>query len=173
MSNEHNELSELTKLFESLGAPRPDGWASSQVREKIPQLHRFLFLRQAWAQVIDETDDSWIERTIDYAKRTPEGPFSGQGQAMERMLSLGVSRSDIVDLVRCSQVEAISGICYLLGDPSLCGEEDERVRSVGWALVTTNEDLQPTGKVIDGLHESVLELDPTGREMRPRGADRR
>ncbi|WP_152541021.1 hypothetical protein [Sulfitobacter noctilucae] len=105
---------------------------------------------------------------IEAANRNPAEPFSGQGQAIERMLSLGVSRSDIVDLVRSSQVEAISRLCYFLDDPSLCNEENERVRSVGWALVVTNEDFEPTDKVIGGLHESVLETDPTGREMRPR-----
>lgn len=168
MSDEGPELSELTELFRSLGAKRPDSWASSQIREQIPQLHRFLFLKQAWGQVVDETDDSWIERLVDAANRSPSGPFAARGQAIERMLSLGVSRSDIVDLVRSSQVEAISGLCYLLDDPSLYDEEDERVRSVGWALVATNEDFEPTGKVIGGLHESVLDTDPTGREMRPR-----
>ncbi len=168
MSDEDTELTELTELFRSLGARRPDQWASSQIRQKIPQLHRYLFLRQAWTQVFDETDDSWIERVIDGAGRSPEGPFSGQGQAIERMLSLGVRRSDIVDLVRSSQAEAISGLCYLLDDPLLHDEENERVRSLGWALVATNEDFEPTGEVIGGLHESVLEVDPTGREMRPR-----
>lgn len=168
MTNEDTELTELTELFRSLGARGPDQWASSQIREKIPQLHRYLFLRQAWAQVVDETDDSWIERVIDAASRSPEGPFSGQGQAIQRMLSLGVQRTDIVDLVRSSQAETISGLCYLLDDPSLYDEENERVRSLGWALVATNENFEPTGEVISGLHESVLETDPTGREMRPR-----
>ena len=168
MSDEDIEILELTELFRSLGAQGPDSWAKSQVREKIPQLHRYLFLRQAWAQVVDETNDSWIDRVIDAANRRPTGPFSGRGHAIERMLSLGVSRSDIVDVVRSSQVEAISGLCYLLDDPSLHDEQDERVQSVGWALVVRNEDFEPTDKVIGGLHESVSGTDPTGPEMRPR-----
>ncbi|GGO52389.1 hypothetical protein [Roseovarius pacificus] len=159
---------QLTELFRALGAQRPEQWASSQIQEKIPQLHRYLFLKQAWAQVVDETDDSWIERIIESARRNPEGPFSGQGHALERMLSLGVDRSDIVDLVRCSQAEMISGLCYLLDDPSLYDEEDERVRDTGWCLVATDENLEPTREIIGGLHESVLGTDPTGREMRPR-----
>ncbi|WP_278924263.1 hypothetical protein, partial [Pseudophaeobacter profundi] len=68
---------QLTELFRALGAQRPEQWASSQIQEKIPQLHRYLFLKQAWAQVVDETDDSWIERIIESARRNPEGPFSG------------------------------------------------------------------------------------------------
>ena len=38
---------ELTELFRKLGARDPSAWARSQTSEKIPQLARFLFLRQA------------------------------------------------------------------------------------------------------------------------------
>jgi hypothetical protein len=43
----------LTALFEKLGAADPDGWARSQLEEDIPQLARFLFLRQAWRAIVD------------------------------------------------------------------------------------------------------------------------
>jgi len=39
---------ELAALFQKLGARDPDHWARSQVEEGVPQLARFLFLRQAW-----------------------------------------------------------------------------------------------------------------------------
>jgi hypothetical protein len=42
-----DELQELTELFARLGAPRPESWARSQLEEGIPQLARFVFLRQA------------------------------------------------------------------------------------------------------------------------------
>lgn len=159
---------ELTEVFRALGAREPEQWASSQLQEGIPQLHRFLFLRQAWAQVVDENDDSWIDRVIEAARKTPEAPFSGQGHAIERMLTLGVPRSDIVELVRNAQAEMIFGFCYLLEDPSFDADVEDRVGSVGWALVATDDDCEPTRETIGGLHESVLETDPTGREMRPR-----
>jgi hypothetical protein len=37
---------ELTALFKKVGARKPEGWARSQIEEGIPQLARFLFLRQ-------------------------------------------------------------------------------------------------------------------------------
>lgn len=40
--------------------------------------------------------------------------------------------------------------------------------SVNWGLFEIDEDAKPFGRMIGGLHESVLELDPTGREMRPK-----
>lgn len=162
------EETELTEVFRALGARDPEQWARSQLQEGIPQLHRFLFLRQAWEQVVDENDDSWIDSFIEAARKNPEAPFSGQGLAIERMLALGVSRSDIVELVRNSQAEMIFSLCYLIEDPLFDEEVENRVGMVGWALVTTDDEFEPTGQTIGGLHESVLETDPTGREMRPR-----
>src|SRR5262249_25800627 len=49
---------ELTELFRKLGADDPAGWARSQIREGIPQLARYLFLRQAWRQVLGPDDHS-------------------------------------------------------------------------------------------------------------------
>jgi hypothetical protein len=163
-----NRQEELTEIFRAIGASEPEQWANSQVKEGIPQLHRYVFLKQAWAQVINEQDDSWIERVVEAARRNPEAPFSGQGLAIARMLALGVERSDIVDVVRSAQAEMIASLCYLLEDPCLADNVEEHVGALGWALVTTNDAFEPTDEIIGGLHESVLETDPTGREMRPR-----
>lgn len=159
---------ELANIFKALGANNSQVRAFSQIEEGIPQLHRFVFLKQIWAQVVDEDDISWIEQAVKFSKDNPDSPFAGQGQAMERMLACGVQHKDILDLARNSQAEIISSLCYLLEDPSLDANTEEVVGSLGWALVTTDEDFEPTSEIIGGLHESVLETDPTGREMRPR-----
>jgi len=163
-----SSLEELKQIFNELGAEDPEGWALSQINEGIPQLHRFLFLKKAWSLVMEEQDDSWIDRSIKSWRDHPNAPFSGQGRALDHMLTSGVERSAIVDIVRAAQVEMIHGICYQMSDPSLSGDEQKLLGDIGWALVTTNDDYEPTSEVIDGLHESILELDPTGREMRPR-----
>ena len=80
---------------------------------------------------------------------------------------MGASREDIVDLTRGMQARLLFDICYLLADPSIL---ESSVEDLGWALVETDEDFEPTGETISGLHESVLDTDPTGREMRPRNA---
>ena len=62
------------------------------------------------------------------------------------------------------QYELLFSLCYLLED---LGTLEPEVAELSWRLVRTN----PAGDVIgtvDGLHESVLSLDPSGREMRPR-----
>jgi hypothetical protein len=62
------------------------------------------------------------------------------------------------------QASFLFSLCYLLEDPSA---EEPEVSEVVWGLFRTDFDgnvLEPIG----GLHESVLETDPTGREVRPR-----
>ncbi|MCP4385018.1 MAG: hypothetical protein GY798_27005 [Hyphomicrobiales bacterium] len=50
-------LDELSAIFKALGADDPEGWAGSEIRENIPQLARFLFLRQAWDRIFAEGRD--------------------------------------------------------------------------------------------------------------------
>ena len=161
-------LDELKEIFTRLGANDPQAWARSQHEEGINQLHRFLFLRQAWKYVYGENDDSWIDRQIAHFHRRPDEPYAGVGRALERLLALGADRRDLVDLVRGTQAEALFSFSYLLSDPNLLDDEVEEVREMGWALVEADQEGNPTGRGIGLLHESMLEMDPTGREMRPR-----
>jgi hypothetical protein len=158
---------DLAELFRELGARDPESWAASQTSEGINQLHRFLFLRQAWARVVPENDDAWIDQEIASSKQHPGQPFAGIGHALTKMQAKGVAREDIVDLARGMQARLLFDFCYLLADPSIL---ESSVEDLGWALVETDDDFEPTGEVISGLHESVLGTDPTGREMRPRNA---
>ncbi len=155
---------QLASLFRRLGAPNPDGWAASEVQEGIPQLARYLFLRQAWRQVIDESNPTWISEAIARARVYADEPFAGVGHALTRLREKGATDGELTDLVRGMQVQLLSALCYLLEDP---GDVEPEVSHLVWALVQVGEE----GEVlmsIEGLHESVLETDPTGREMRPR-----
>ena len=159
-----SELDELINLFRKLGAREPEEWASSQLLEGINQLCRFLFLRQAWREVVPEADHSWIQAQINYSTQNPGEPCSGVGQALKNLLAKGADPQDITDVVRVMQYNLLFRLCYLLSDP---GELEPEVQHVSWGLVQLNEDGEIVDS-IDALHESVLETDPTGREMRPR-----
>lgn len=161
----NHDIEELTALFRDLGAPDPAQWARSQVKEGINQLHRYLFLRRAWSMIVPDDDQSWIDAEIAYAAKGPGQPYAGVGSALRELIDNGADRQLLGDVVRGMQVELMRGFCYLLEDPGL---DDEAVSHIGWCLVETGEDREPTGEPIGGLHESVLETDPTGREMRPR-----
>jgi hypothetical protein len=163
MSNP-DELRRLNALFRQLGAREPDSWARSQLEEGIPQLARFLFLRQAWRLVVNEEDPAWIDAYIAQAEAEPDAPYAGGGHALKALRARGATNDEIIDLVRSAQAELLFGFCYLLEDP---GDVEPEVASIAWALFQVDEDRRPR-EPISGLHESVLETDPTGREMRPR-----
>jgi hypothetical protein len=57
-------------------------------------------------------------------------------------------------------------ICYLLSDPAI---KEPELQHVSWALVEVDQQGN-RGREIGGLHESVSETDPAGREMCPKPA---
>lgn len=158
---------ELSALFRRLGARDPDGWASSQIDEGIPQLARFIFLRQAWRNVVSEDDPAWIDRSIEATRARPDEPFAGVGHALASLRKRGATDRELTDLVRGMQAELLFSFCYLLDDP---GELEPDVSHIAWALAQVDDAGNILGS-IGGLHESVLDTDPTGREMRPRSSD--
>jgi hypothetical protein len=156
----------LAALLAQLGARDPEGWATSEVNEGTPQLLRYLFLREAWRYVQPEDDHSWIDREIDSGRAHADEPFAALGLALAKCRDAGVSEQDLTDIARCLQARAIFSICYLLND----GPQDvpEELEDISWGLFRLDDGESPVGRAIEGLHESVLELDPSGREMRPR-----
>ena len=73
----------------------------------------------------------------------------------------------ITTVVRVMQWRMLASLCYLLDDP---GTLESDVEGVAWGLFQLDQDEQPVA-AMRGLHESVLEADPTGREMRPADED--
>ena len=165
------DLKRLTEVFREAGAPEPENWARSEVEEGIPQLARYLFLRGAWKAVLTEDDVRWIDA---YRKSSsdPDAPLAGVGPALDRLLGRGIDPRDLTDVVRAMQYEVLFAICYLMDEsfPATGDLEDPspELTSVGWGLFETDEEERPLRR-IGGLHESALGMDPTGREMRPRG----
>ena len=154
-----------------MGAFDPELWAKSQLEEGIPQYARLVFLRQAWKHIIADGDCSWIDPLIQESERRPRDPGAGAGPALERLLAAGVAREDISDVVRVMQWHVLAGLAYQLADPGVVEYPSEEVPRVDWTLFEVDEAGKPLHP-IDGLHESVLDTDPSGREMRPKGIGR-
>jgi hypothetical protein len=165
------ELRRLTEHFRAMGAREPESWAKSQLDEGIPQYVRFVFLRQAWKNIIGDGATSWIDPLIQQAEQRPRDPGAGAGPALNRMLAAGASRQDIAEVVRVMQWQVLAAFAYQLADPGVVEYPSEELPQVSWALFEVNEDGEPLHP-IDGLHESVLDTDPSGREMRPKGVGR-
>jgi len=158
---------ELTELFRQLGAQEPEGWARSQISEGIPQLLRYLFLRQAWRQIIAPDDRDWIIETHE------DDPDQRDefGEAIEAMLAAGAPAQDLTTVVRIMQWILLFRFCVLL-DGGLAFRTGagfstlQELVGFCWRLSLVDDNDTPVAP-IEGLHESVLETDPTGREMRP------
>ncbi len=153
---------ELIEVFTRLGARDPESWADSETNEGIPQLARYLFLKGAWDAVVDPDDPSWIDRVIAQTPIDSAAPYAGTAHALRQLLADGADPASINEVVRGMQAELIFSLCYMLADPGVVDGNDV----VSWALFELDAEDRP-GREITGLHESVLETDPTGREMRP------
>jgi hypothetical protein len=160
MTEKPMDEQELAELFRKLGAQDPEAWAHSQIAEGFPQLARYLFLRQAWRRVIGPDDRSWVS---EMRRTDPKGPGGDIGPAITRLLAAGGREDDLTTVVRVMQWRLLSGLCVLLDDP---GELESEVADIAWQLFLVDKNDAPVTS-INGLNESVLETDPTGREMRP------
>jgi hypothetical protein len=149
----------LTDLFARLGARNPAEWARSQIKEGIPQLARFLFLRQAWKLIVPDSDRSWIDAQTSVEIEKPGGAI---GPALRRLSARGVDLDDLTTVVRVMQWRLLSKLCYLLDDP---GDLEAEVKDISWQLFQTDGNERPIA-VMGALHESVLETDPSGKDMR-------
>ncbi|ABZ94646.1 Hypothetical protein LBF_2149 [Leptospira biflexa serovar Patoc strain 'Patoc 1 (Ames)'] len=155
------EKKELINIFAKLNAPNPKLWAESQIEEGIPQLARYLFLKGAWEGVVPD-NEVWIDNILQSNKKDNNLPYGGLNIAIRKMLECGVPKKYITEFARCIAAEMIFHIGYLIADSSsVKGNE-----YVDWALVQIDNEGNIIGP-ISGLHESVLETDPTGNEMRP------
>jgi hypothetical protein len=164
---------ELLRVFAALGAEAPESWAQSQLEEGIPQLHRFVFLAKAWSTIPDERSHRWIDADIDAHRKDPDAPMAGAGRVLERLRRLGATDAELTELVRAKMAEQLFHVAYLLADPGYIPDARYQepavaavLERVQWALVALDPEGNPT-ETIDGLHESVLETDPTHREVRP------
>ncbi len=155
------DIRDLASRFRALGARDPEQWARSQVTEGINQMARYLFLRQAWRGVVAENDAAWIDRQIETAAAAPTAPFAGVGHAAKSLRDRGATDAELSTLVRWVQARALFDLCYLLEDP---GTLEPDAADVAWRLFTVDADGKPI-EPIGGLHESVLETDPMGREV--------
>ena len=157
---------ELTELFRKLGADGPEGWAHSQITEGIPQLLRYLFLRQASSKVIGPDDRDWMTEIFE-EKPEDEAEFD---QAINAVLATGARAEDLATIVRIMQWFLLFSFCVLLDDGLLFRVDGRHVplrelTGFRWCLFQVDENDAPVVP-IDGLHESVPEIDPAGREMR-------
>lgn len=162
MESRDTKLKQLTDVFRRAGAKDPESWASSEVDEGINQLARFSFLKAISAQWLREDAFDWVDDAVKQISHQPDDPGAQLPAALQEMLDKGVSKEAIVDLVRVIQFDTLFHVCSVID-----GSIDTDTPVSDWALYETDEDDNPID-TIGGLHESLLEFDPSDKEMRPR-----
>lgn len=131
--------------------------AIRRIVEGLPQLARFVFLREAWKQLVSEGDRTWIAECI---QESESGPGGSIAMAIERLVGGGASPEDLTTVVRVMQRRLLFGLCRLLDEP---GSLEHEVGAIDWKLFQVDQDDQPIA-AMTGLHESILETAPSGTE---------
>jgi hypothetical protein len=147
-ADERARAQALCDRFARLGADQPHLWARSELEEGIPQMGRFLFLRTLWTDAINRWQDP---RSLDIIP------------AAHRLRQAGADQTDLSRLARAVAFETVLEVLQLLDE----GEAEPARQDPGlpgWYLCETDNDGNTTNRCIGGLHESILETDPSGQE---------
>lgn len=146
------------------GAPDAEEWVESELEEGIPQMARFLILRGLWSEIDAWRDHSseWVSRMASTAEEDPNGYFADAGLALKRIQEAGVNSEDLGRVARCVAYESIFSVLNRIDE----GGDPEAEDAPGWALAEVDPNGEGTGRVVVGLHEDLLSLDPSGREGR-------
>ena len=159
---QRKKAEEMILQMMAWGAPNPEEWVQSEIEEEIPQTTRFLVLRTMWANINSWRDQSseWTSRITSTADKNPRGYFADAGAAVKRMQDAGVTLEDLGRVARFVSYESIFSAINRIDE----GGDPEIDDAPGWALVEVGPEGDATGRIVGGLHEDLLMLDPSGRD---------
>jgi len=151
------------EILKQFNADDPLGWVSSEMRENIPQVARFLFLHRVRSEVLNGYLPFALPESMDFEKSLPPLKRLQVGEeAFTRLIASGVNREDLVRIARAAACSAAFNFVEVL-DGISCSDNDNAVDSPNWALmeiVKENDKQESTGRILGGLHESIWGLYP-------------
>ena len=139
--------------MKELGADDAESWVRSEILEDLPQMTQFLILNKLWQEIdsFSKNVSTWTKHAIEDSEKRPNSHFAESGFALKRILELGVSLSDIGSIAKLVAFESIFGTINVLEE----GNDSENLPS--WELIEIDSEGNPTGRNLQGLHESLLE----------------
>jgi hypothetical protein len=163
-STQRKKVEEMISCMTAWGAPDAEEWVRSEIEEDIPQMARFLVLRTLWREIDSWRDSSskWQSHIVSMAEENPSGFFADAGHAIKRMQEAGVAVEDIGSVARFVAFESIFSVLDRIDE----GSDPEIDDGPGWVLAEVDTNGDGTGRIVGGLHEDILMLDPSGREDR-------
>jgi len=129
-----------------------------------------IFARSVWSLLPDEEDTRWV-RSMAARPLNVTQPCGDEGALIKRMLDCGLSEYEIARFAKLVSYEVAFGLTYMLGDAG-AGIEGMKRDRIDWALFVTGTSSDDPKERMYGMHELLLQLDPSGREMCPRSNDR-
>jgi hypothetical protein len=151
----------MIALLERFGAKNPVRWVSSEMRENIPQVARFLFLHQIRSQLINNYSYGGLQEPVPINMRPAEIEAKGE-EAYRRLIDSGANQKDIEDVARGEVGRTVWDFICLL-DGVLESEYDDIDDAPRWMLAEVTGPIgegELTGRCLDGLHESFGGLYP-------------
>src|SRR5262245_28308759 len=163
------ELEQLTQVFRRLGASDAPSWARSQLEEGIPQLAYFVFLKNAWQEILDEQNaNQWFDGVLAVGAERPKWFYGQLARALQPVLARGVPRAELAAIIQLVQYDMLNALCFLLDEggystPINVRQEEDNLSPVSWALHQVDENGQVIAR-LGGLHEYSDGEPPNGRE---------
>lgn len=154
------------ELLRRCGARDPESWVRAEIEKGSPHTTRFMVLRHFWPESIDcwRHDSNWVRDCIDEAEENPAGCFADAGVALKRLVEAGARAEDLAAVARMISYETVFHVLQVIDEGCDVEHEESGPR---WALMEVGPEGTLTGRHIDGLHESILRLDPSGCGGRP------
>ena len=161
---QRKKAEQMISRMRDWGAPDAEEWVESEIEEDIPQMARYLILRGLWSEIDAWRDQSseWVSRMTSTAEEDPSCYFADAGLALKRVQEAGINSDELGRVARLVAYESIFSVLNRIDE----GGDPEVENAPGWALAEVDANGEGTGRVVGGLHEDLLSLDPSGREGR-------
>lgn len=138
------EYESLVTRLGNAGAKDPSSWASSEVTEGIPQFARFLVLKSLF-DIGKSTEDN-IAMAADFDDELDE---------KYNAIKDAVGEEKLLDFLTSYSKGILHNVVSLLDE----GNQESDRDKISWTLMKTDENFEPTGQMIQGLHEDFLEFE--------------
>ena len=161
-AQERAKADRMIAILERFGADDPVSWVSSELREDIPQVARFLFLHEIRSRLLNPFSYGRSLKPGTPDMNPAEMEARGD-QAYQRLLDAGANPDDIEDVARGAASRTVFEFISLL-DGVLESEYDAIEEAPRWKLAEVTgplEESELTGRCLDSLHESLYDMYPT------------
>lgn len=145
LTDEQKEaLENLVIKFENAGAKNPLTWAVSEITEGIPQFGRFLMLKALFDIGKSTKDNIAMAEDFDF-------------ELDEKYTEIkdAVGKKKLLAFLTSYSKGLLYNVIELLDEGNRTADRDK----ISWVLMKTDENAEPTGQIIQGLHESFFEFE--------------